>query len=217
MSHYYLDRVFKMDAVIQWVSQIIIFLLLTTIIDQLIPTTAMKKYIKLVLGLILILIFLKPVFYLFTIDLEQGIERSFNQYFTSQEETNRIENETNMQEKEIQATHDAYISEQMKDQLIEIAADRLAKEFQLEITDVQFIFYTEEIRRYEDLEELAVHLRELDEAEGVVDIVEEITIPINEAQENMDKYDDQAILKLLTEVWELEDKKVTISWERGRN
>lgn len=206
-----------MDAVIQWVSQIIIFLLLTTIIDQLIPTTAMKKYIKLVLGLILILIFLKPVFYLFTIDLEQGIERSFNQYFTSQEETNRIENETNMQEKEIQATHDAYISEQMKDQLIEIAADRLAKEFQLEITDVQFIFYTEEIRRYEDLEELAVHLRELDEAEGVVDIVEEITIPINEAQENMDKYDDQAILKLLTEVWELEDKKVTISWERGRN
>lgn len=68
-----------MDVIIQWVTQIILFVILAAIIDLLIPVDAMKKYVKLAVGLILILILLKPVFYLFDADIEQAVETSIDQ------------------------------------------------------------------------------------------------------------------------------------------
>lgn len=68
-----------MDIVINWVTQIILFIVLATIIDLLIPTSSMNKYIKLVVGLILILILLKPIFYVLNIDMETALNKSFQQ------------------------------------------------------------------------------------------------------------------------------------------
>src|SRR5690625_31077 len=103
-----------MDMISQWVGQIIIFLLIAALIDLLIPTNTMKKYIKLVVGIILInnriilttismkkyiklvvgiillLIFLRPIFFLFSIDIENDLESNIDNIFQEENDNESI-------------------------------------------------------------------------------------------------------------------------------
>ncbi|MDV2687064.1 stage III sporulation protein AF, partial [Alkalihalophilus lindianensis] len=51
-----------MDFLIEWVTNIILFILLATVIDMLLPNSSMQKYTKMVMGLLLIAIILTPIF-----------------------------------------------------------------------------------------------------------------------------------------------------------
>jgi len=205
-----------MDMLTQWVTQIIVFILLATIIDLIIPATAMKKYVKLVIGLILILIFLKPVFYLFDINIQQSLETSISQLYEEEMGEENIENLTKMQKKEIQASQDAYILEEMAVQLKTLAEDPLLENYQAVITNIDFEFSTEEKNTYEDLEEVIVYLQESEGEEGTVDAVEEVVINTDEPVENeKEEHDIEGVTALLQELWELDDKKLTIIWEGG--
>lgn len=88
-----------MEVIIQWVTQIILFIILAAIIDLLIPVDSMKKYVKLAVGLILILILLKPVFYLFNTDIEQAVETSINELDQAYSQDGNIENQIEFQKK----------------------------------------------------------------------------------------------------------------------
>ena len=96
-----------MDILIDWVTQIIIFLLLASVVDLLVPETSVKKYINFTVGLILILIFLKPVFYLFDMDVKSAIEQSINEVEYQQNENSETENLIKTQKKEIQDSQHA--------------------------------------------------------------------------------------------------------------
>ena len=206
-----------MEIIVQWVTQIIIFLLLATIIDLLVPATAMKKYIKLVVGLILILIFLKPLFYLFTIDIEHSLKTTINQLYQEEISTDRIENLTKIQKEDIQASQDAYILEQLSTQLKELAKEPLVKGFQTEIYKIGFIFSEEQAISYESLTEVVVYIRKADLEEGAVSIVDEIIILAEESPDEEEETNDETypIQKLLEEVWEMKDKQLTIKWGGG--
>src|SRR5690625_7633178 len=56
--------------------------------------------------------------------------------------------------KEIQASQDAYILEEMAVQLKTLAEDPLLENYQAVITNIDFEFSTEEKNTYEDLEEV---------------------------------------------------------------
>ncbi|WP_085991934.1 stage III sporulation protein AF [Oceanobacillus senegalensis] len=204
-----------MELIIQWVTQIILFIILATIIDLLIPQTAMKKYIKLVVGLILILILLKPVFYVLSIDIEKALSSSFQQISETTNQNNSVENLIEFQKNEIENTQDAYILEQMAVQLIDIAGDPLKEEFQLEITDVQFTFNDAKDKTYEDLKEVIVYLKDFEEGEGEDSLVEDVVINTDEPVPKKEDRHDEKIKNLLKEVWELHDKQITIYWEGG--
>ncbi|WP_373892741.1 stage III sporulation protein AF [Virgibacillus natechei] len=206
-----------MDALIQWVTQIIIFLLLAAIIDLLIPATSMKKYIKLVVGLILILILLQPIFYLFNINIQNELKSSFQQVSRQNSNNESVENLIELQKSEIQGSQDAYILEQMAVQLKDLAEDPLLEEHQAEIRDIQFLFSSEEEYTFENLEEVIVYLRESDEEdeEGAVDLVEDVKINTDEPVVEEEEQDSEEIKSLLREVWELRNKEVTITWEGG--
>ena len=62
-----------MTFLMEWVAQIILFIILATIIDLLIPQSSFQKYIKLAIGLILILILLNPVFSVLNIDIREAV------------------------------------------------------------------------------------------------------------------------------------------------
>src|SRR5699024_2912187 len=206
----------EMDVITQWVTQIIVFILLATIIDLIIPATSMKKYIKLVVGLILILIFLKSVFYLFNINIHQSLEKAYSQLYEEEMENQDIENQIKMQKNEIQASQDAYILEEMTVQLKNLAKDPLREKHQAEITDIQFEFSQKEKISYEDLEKVIVYLQELKNGEGEVNTVENIQINTEEPLE--DEKDEQMIKEmeaLLRDTWDLNNKKLKIIWEGG--
>ncbi|MGY0693026.1 stage III sporulation protein AF [Virgibacillus sp. FSP13] len=206
-----------MDVLIQWVTQIVVFLIVAMIIDLIIPATAMKKYIKLVVGLILILIFLKPVFFLFDMNVEQALETSFSQLTEGKSDTESMENSIEMQKSEIQATQRAYILEEMAVQLKDLAKPSLAENYQAEIQDIKFQFFQEADPPYdyEDLEEVIVYLGQIENEEGAVSIVENIEIDTKDPVMNEDEQDVQEVKKLLEDEWEINAEKLTLVWEGG--
>lgn len=202
-----------MDAITQWVTQIIVFLLVAAIIDLLIPKNAMKKYIKLVIGIILMLIFLRPIFFLFSIDIQNDLESNLNKLFQEDKDDESIEYLTEFQKREIQASTDAYILEQMSTQLVSLAQEQLLEAFHAEIVDIQFQFLTEDEITYDDLEEIIVFLRPGNDQEHVVTMIDEVIILGDDPIEK--PYEDDGIKDLLRNLWELEDIKLSIKWEGG--
>ncbi|NAP01634.1 stage III sporulation protein AF [Halomonas sp. MG34] len=206
-----------MDALIQWITQIIIFVLLATIIDLLMPSTSMKKYIKLIVGLILILILLKPVFYLFQIDIGSQLNRSFQQVIQQGNEGEDVESLIEFQKSEIETSQSAYILEQMAVQLTDLAQDPLLEDYQVEITDISFLFSQEDEISFEVLDEVIVSIREIEEdGEGAVSIVEDVVINTEEPAVTKDNEEEEKqIVSLLRDVWDLQEKELTIIWEGG--
>lgn len=62
-----------MSYLIEWVTNIILFILLATVIDMLLPNSSMQKYTKMVTGLLLIAIILTPIFKLISKDFESTL------------------------------------------------------------------------------------------------------------------------------------------------
>ncbi|HLR08221.1 MAG TPA: stage III sporulation protein AF [Bacillota bacterium] len=204
-----------MDVLNQWVSQIIIFVLLATIIDLLIPATSMKKYIKFVVGLILILILLKPIFHLFDMNIRETIEASLAQLDQDQGELNKTEKLLKMQKKEIEASQDAYILEQMAVQLTDIAEKPLLKQHQAVIKTIDFEFNDSGDFNYDNLDEVIVYVEESADEEGSVKVVEDITINTNTPLNREEDEIGGEIKHLLQDVWEISGDKITVIWEGG--
>src|SRR5699024_4052015 len=139
---------------------------------------------KVVIGLILILIFLKQVFYLFDINIQQSLAPSISQLYEEEMREENIENLTKMQKIEIQAFQDAYNLEESSVQLKTLDEDHLLENYEAVITNIDFEFSTEEKDTYEDREEVIVYMKESEGEEGTVDAVEEVVINTDEPVEN---------------------------------
>lgn len=207
-----------MEFITNWVTQIIIFLLLAAIIDLLIPNNVMKKYIQFVVALILILIFLKPIFSLLNINIQEQIEQAFKQDLTRTEVVDDFEESINIKKGEIESSQDAYILEEMAVQLIEIAQAPIESEFGLVVNDIDFIFAQPEIYTFENLEEMIVYINGANNHKDVVNEIDDVTIDTNKNNSSSNKTSDineEEIKSKLKEVWELEDMKITLSMEGG--
>lgn len=205
-----------MSLLIQWVSQIIVFIILATIIDLLVPAGTMKKYIKFVIGLVLILIFLQPIFHLFNFNIEKAISDSFVAIMNDSSESGQIENLIEMQKNEIESSTSAYILEQMAVQLEDIAKTPLLDNYQARIQDIEFRFEEGASYTYEELKEVIVYLEEFEAGEGTVNAVEDVVID-TEKQEKSSRNDVdlEGMESLLRDIWELTDKNLTVIWEGG--
>lgn len=202
-----------MEFLTEWITQIIIFILLATIIDLLIPNLATKKYIKLVVGLILILILLTPIFTLFKLDIEGALNQTYSELFEQEGTNDIVKDSIEMQKNEIELTQDAYILEEMVVQLKTLANESLREHHQAEITEIFFEFHDQSPLSYEGLEEVIVYLQKAVVEEGTIQTVEDVVINTGVEEEAAD--DNDSIIQLLRESWELTDKKITVHWEGG--
>lgn len=201
-----------MGALVDWVTQIIMFVLLAAVIDLLTPQTAMKKYIKLIVGLLLILILLKPIFAIFQLDMEKAVSESVLQVSREMETDQNIENLIDFQKKEIESTQHAYILEQMAVQLKEIAEVPMEEEFELSISDIDFVFQDEEMSM-ESLQEVIVYVEDADK--GVeIDEIEEVVIDTGSNKIEGEE-ENEPVQELLQRLWELEEQRITIVKEGG--
>ena len=206
----------RLDALVNWVTQIIMFILLASIIDLLTPESAMKKYIKLVVGLLLILILMQPIFSLFNHSVESALHKTFTEINNKTETDQNVENLINLQKDEIESTQHAYILEQMAVQLEEVAKEPLREEFDLTIQNIEFAFQPEKEISSETLEEIIVYVQEGDE-ERTVDHVEEIIIHTDKREQDTSSNEDtdESVIELLEGVWEADDQVITIVKEGG--
>src|SRR5690625_4422967 len=201
-----------MAMINDWVAEIIVLILLLSIIDLLILNHVYKKYVQLVIGLIILLIFLKPLFYFFNYDIVQNIQLSWASLQENAEQNEYVKKD--MKQKEIQSGQDAYILKHMTEQLIQIAKYPLIDQHELEISHIDYEF-TDEVVSYESLETLFVYVIPFLMEGGEVEQIEQINIQ-NEVKEETEKpFNEKEVIKLLKELWEFEHTKVNVIWEGG--
>lgn len=201
-----------MSFLSSWISNIIIFILLATVIDMLLPSSSLQKYTKMVIGLLLIVIIITPILSLF--------QTNFNQILTSatlqpnQENENKLGNLTESKKKEIQAVQSAYILKQLANQLQEKVEEELMKKYQMkiEVTDIA-VKNEENPRLPDDLQNIAISLTEIKD-EAAVETIAKIDIDTKSSLKiNQTDYED--VKQFLAQKWLIDENLIQISGERG--
>ncbi|WP_169837538.1 stage III sporulation protein AF [Salipaludibacillus agaradhaerens] len=128
-----------MGLVINWITNIILLILFATILELLLPNASTHRYIKLVIGLILLLILLQPVLSLFKMDTENVISQmeKWGQSINAD-----MENIDDLEKSDIESVSLAYISEQVAVQLKKQANAKLVEEYGMTIIDVTVAFHS---------------------------------------------------------------------------
>ncbi len=97
-----------MQYLSNWILDIVMFIILAILIDLLLPNSKMKKYVQFVLGIILIVIFLTPLFKVFDIDVSTAVTSSIDEImFEINKESSLIQIEN--KKSEIEKAHHAYV------------------------------------------------------------------------------------------------------------
>ena len=74
-----------MEAIIEWIRNLVVFILFATIVDMLIPSSALGKYVRFVIGLLLLILLINPLFAFLKIPLGETLSQ---QFFSKLDETN---------------------------------------------------------------------------------------------------------------------------------
>ncbi|GAA0346046.1 stage III sporulation protein AF [Bacillus carboniphilus] len=205
-----------MSFLTQWITNIIIFILLAIVIDLLLPNSNLKRYTKMVTGLLLITIILSPLFQLFNQDFNQIMENMDLEEYVSAEE---IKNQIDFKKKEIQASNRAYTLEHMAVQLEESVKEELMTQYGLEIKKINIQAQNlDELSNEPNIQSVFISLKENDVQESdtipVVEIVEIDTEKPSDKQTSPSE-DEKTIRTLLSEKWSLDPEVIEVDIERG--
>jgi len=207
-----------MEFLTSWITNIILFILLAVIVELLLPQTGLQKYVKMVLGLLLIIIFLTPIFKLFSVDIDNLLNRATGKLG---EEKISLENSIEKQKIEIQKDQHAYILEQTAVQLEEMTEKELMKQFDYQFAHIQLnvsdtIGLTNSIEDILDnIESIHVTLIDKQEADQTVMNVEEVNVQLGEQKSDFHEADMNSIASFLAKKWGVDRDIVQITIERG--
>ena len=200
-----------MGILTDWITNIVIFILLAGVMDMLLPSSAMQKYAKMVLGLLLITLLLSPLFKLVSVDFDTLLAS-----FSSAEyvEKNQMENMIENKKTEIQAVQDAYILEKMAVQLEKDGEEELVAQFNYEIAEIDVAMNsTNNPQIPEDLEHITVVLAPAPDGQSEIETV--ARVDINTEDPLPDKKDEtRDISEFLAEKWEVDADRIHIDFER---
>lgn len=204
-----------MDFIKEWITNIILFVLLATVIDMLLPNSNFQKYTKMVTGLLLIAVILTPVLKLISNDFEEALA-SIPVLETSGEKN--MENLIEIQKKEIQASQDAYILEQMAVQLKSDAKEELMEQYGVEITEIKTLVAENDERAFpENLQKVTVQLKHKDEEAGAVEVVKNVNINTRETlPSNRPDNDAEKIASFLAQKWNVNEETIEVLVEGGK-
>ncbi|QWC21629.1 stage III sporulation protein AF [Bacillus haikouensis] len=196
-----------MSFLTEWITNIIVFVLLATVIDMLLPSSSMQKYVKIVTGLLLITIILTPLLKLLTSDVDTVID-SFRISGASQ--NNSVENLIEMKKKEIQASQRAYILEQMAVQMKQEAEKELMEKSGKVINKVNIA--ASDLENIPDsITEVMVYLSEKKE-EQAIEAVRHVEIDTGDKTRPEKTVENMSLVtSLLAEKWNLSPEKIIIA------
>ena len=119
--------------IIEWVTNIIVLILFAVVIDMLLPSTNLQKYVKMAIGLMIILIMLTPILKIFSVDVDRIISSIGAENFAQK---NLVENAMEQKKREIQASQRAYILEQVAVQMKNDVSEELMEQYGLKINEI---------------------------------------------------------------------------------
>lgn len=202
-----------MSIIVNWITQIIIFLLIGSIIELLLPNNSLKRYVNIVIGLLLLLMFIKPLFFIFKVDIHSKVTE-IEQLILRDDDAKMLEYSLEKQNNEIQSGQDAYILSEIKEQLIQMANPDIVQLHNLHIVNLEFVFLSGDFDKYENLDKVIVMLTEEVTPEQDTNI-EQVIINTRETLRPLKMKQSQAIIKLLSEKWEISESQIELVIEGG--
>ncbi|MBH0229834.1 stage III sporulation protein AF [Halobacillus yeomjeoni] len=196
-----------MEMFTEWITRIVLFLLLAMVADALLPSGLMKKYARLVMSILLLLIFLGPLLQLLKINPHQlmnAAEYQMNQQMNAE----TIEENIEKKKSEILKGQDAYKLEQVSEALVNEIKEPLLKEQQLLVVGLEMTFEGD-FMDMDSLDKLYFTLRHSPE-DTPVEIVD---ISIMEAPVQEDDGSDEEVRKWIAEKLDLPFEQIEIRWE----
>ncbi|BCB04693.1 stage III sporulation protein AF [Bacillus sp. KH172YL63] len=199
-----------MSFLTDWITNIIIFVLLATVIDMLLPSSNMQKYAKIVTGLLLITIILTPLFKLMSTDFDQVVDAIDIKGATNQ---GSMENSIEMKKKEIQASQRAYILEQMAVQMKQQVEKELMDEHSKVIDKV--VVEADDLEKIpESITGVTVYMKEVKE-DTAVETIQSVEIDTGAEANRTPEEDMSQLTSLLAKQWNLTPDKIIITLEGG--
>jgi stage III sporulation protein AF len=201
-----------MSFLVSWISNIILFILLATVIDMLLPSSSFQKYAKMVIGLLLIAIIITPILSLFQTNFDQILASTTIPF--KQGDENHLGNLTESKKKEIQAVQSAYILEQLADQLKVEVEEELMKKYQMKIEEMDVAVKNKENPTLpDDLQAISLSLTEVKEG-TVIETIAKVDINTETSlQTNQTDYTD--VKQFLAQSWSIDKEMIQIAGERG--
>lgn len=195
-----------MDFITGWIFNIIIFLLLTMIVDMLLPDSDMKKYTKLITGLLLIAIIVTPIFKIFSVDLEKMLNSITANIDI---DTQTTENLLERKKREIQASHHAYTLEQMAVQMKKQVDKELMNQHQVVIENIKISASTSLEPPYslDELNKITVYISPANSNQVRI---EPVSIKIKDDIPQETQEDFSKIISLLAVKWEVSEEIIEI-------
>lgn len=204
-----------MAIISSWILRIIIFIIVATIIDALLPENKMKQYVYLVFGFILFLIFTQPLLYLFSIDINKEINKVESIINKSENELNHTSTTYELQKDEIELEQRAYILKQAKNTLMNEANSVLEEDHQVAIIDLQLIFKEQDFNE-EEINQYDVTITDIKGEDNSK--VEPIIISTKKDTPKEKKIKQTSLIKeTISQVWEVQKEIINVNWEENKH
>ncbi|MGG1686610.1 stage III sporulation protein AF [Pseudalkalibacillus sp. NRS-1564] len=200
-----------MDIITGWITNIIVLILLATVLELLLPNSNMQRYVKMVIGLMLMAVILSPILTIFTKDFDAMLRTVT---LTDSTQNVNMENQIESKKSEIQASNAAYIEEQMAVQMKSQVEKELRDQFNLEITSVSL--QLKNLDGEKDIDQIAVTVNEAG-AEKSVKEVDAVSVSIDIQEEEVEETDtlSRKVAYFLADEWELYPKQVGVQVKGG--
>lgn len=193
-----------------WVTNIIIFIILATIMDMLLPNTAMRKYAKMVIGLLLITIMLSPIFKLLSTDVDKLVETAMS--VNTQDDN--MENLIDSKKKEIQAVTSAYILEEVAVQLKTDGEEELINRYNYAFEHIEVSLKTLDNPVIpEDIAVISVILAEHAE-DNAIETVQLVDIDTKKSLTEQSEQSDE-IKQFLATQWGIDAEQIEVDFQFG--
>ena len=199
-----------MEMITGWITNIIVLILLATVLELLLPNSSMQRYVKMVIGLMLMAVILSPVLTIFTKDFDSMLRSAT---IDGSIDNKEMENTIESKKSEIQASNAAYIEEQMAVQMKSQVEKELREQFNLEISSVALDLT--EVDGEKNIDHIIVTVNEEESDKSVSDI-EVITVSLSEEDElNSTNLVSRKVAYFLADEWELYPKQVGVLVKGG--
>ncbi|WP_173916183.1 stage III sporulation protein AF [Halobacillus sp. Marseille-Q1614] len=196
-----------MQVFTQWITEIVLYLVLAILADALLPSGLMKKYARLVLAILLLLIIIDPLLQLLKVNPHQ-IVQSVHQQMNAGFETEQLKAEIEEKKNEIMRGQDAYTLQQVEEAVSGQLKGPLEEE-KVSIETADFEFSTEPYS-VESLDKLILTLSSQEEES----VVEEVVISANDQTASGTNHPNEADIKnLVAGKLGLNVQQIEIRWE----
>ncbi|MDN4525274.1 stage III sporulation protein AF [Fictibacillus fluitans] len=205
-----------MEFLTDWISNIVLIILLSVIVDLLLPNNGFQKYIKMVVGLLLILAILNPLLKVAGTNVDKVFEKIG---IDSKVKESEIKNSIDTKKKEIQDSQSAYILEQTRVHMENLVKEELKARYEVTITDLVLVPKQTAGGTFnaDDIQTVQVTLAASEnEKQITVPAVKNVEISAEQpVQEERASLPSKPVQKFLAKKWQIKEKNVVIFTEGG--